>query len=58
MAVLHLHETCGAEEFFTGVRRDNHVSRHLCTKLGVVETPMACIAVVDPEFFGEDSVTK
>lgn len=58
LAVLYLHETCGAEEFFTGIRSDNHVSRHLCAKLGVVPTSLACMAVLDPVFFGKDGLTK
>jgi hypothetical protein len=57
-AALHMHEQFGADTFYTGVRTDNAVSRHLCTKLGMVESDYACLAILDPEFFGEGGFTK
>ncbi|WP_111431847.1 hypothetical protein [Rhodobacteraceae bacterium DSL-40] len=55
---LHMHETFGADTFYTGVRRDNAVSRHVCARLGVVESGLGCLAVLDPEAFGGAGFTK
>ena len=30
VAIRYMHENFGVEEFYTGVRSDNHVSRHIC----------------------------
>lgn len=57
-AALYMHEIFGAESFYTGVRRDNAVSRHVCAKLGVVESGYACLAMLDPDVFGEGGYTK
>lgn len=58
LAALHMHEHHGAASFYTGVRKDNLASRHVCQKLGVVESQYACLAILDPEFFGEGGYTK
>jgi hypothetical protein len=57
-AALHMHEQFGADTFYTGVRADNAGSRHICTKLGIVERDCACLAILDPDFFGEGGFTK
>ncbi|MBU3258443.1 hypothetical protein KPG71_00300 [Roseovarius sp. PS-C2] len=57
-AVLHMHEHYGAAEFYTGIRSDNAVSRHVCTKLGVVQSDYMILAVLDPDLFGEGGYTK
>ena len=57
-AVLHMHKHYGAAEFYTGVRSDNAVSRHVCTKLGVVQSDCMILAVLDPDLFGEGGYTK
>lgn len=58
LALLRMHETFGATTFYTGVRRDNAVSRHICEKLGVVESGYACMAFLDPAAFGDGGFTK
>lgn len=57
-AALHMHERFGAATFYTGVRRDNAVSRHVCRKLGVDESGHACLAVLDPDVFGTSGYTR
>ncbi len=58
LAVCRMHERFGVEEFYTGVRTDNHVSRHICEKLGVRDSEYACLAILDPKAFGEGGYTK
>ncbi len=58
LAVRHMYDNFGVEEFYTGVRSDNDVSRHICQKLGVRDSVYACLAVLDPDAFGEDGYTK
>lgn len=58
LAVRHMHENFGVEEFYTGVRSDNAVSRHVCQKLGVRDSEYACLAILDPSSFGEGGYTK
>ena len=58
LTALHMHETFGVEEFYTGVRSDNAVSRHVCQKLGVRDSEYACLAILDPSAFGEGGYTK
>ena len=58
LAVRHMHDEYGVEEFYTGVRTDNFVSRHVCEKLGVRDSAYACLAILDPEAFGESGFTK
>lgn len=57
-AALYMHEHFGAEEFYTGVRKENAASRHVCNKLGVVESDYCCLAILDPKHFGEGGFTK
>lgn len=57
-AALYMHEQFGVEEFYTGVRTDNAVSRHVCEKLGVTDSDYACLAVLDPAAFGDGGYTK
>lgn len=57
-AALHMYDKFGATSFYTGVRKDNIASRHVCQKLGVVESDYACLAILDPEFFGDGGYTK
>lgn len=58
LAATHMHENFGVEEFYTGVRSDNAVSRHVCQKLGVRDSKYACLAILDPSSFGEGGYTK
>ncbi|MEQ9261189.1 MAG: hypothetical protein RIG84_19040 [Roseovarius sp.] len=58
VATLHMHEAFGVEEFYTGVRSDNAVSRHVCEKLGVRDSAYACLAILDPDAFGGGGYTK
>ncbi len=58
LAARTMHEKFGVEEFYTGVRSDNHVSRHVCQKLGVHDSEYACLAILDPAAFGEGGYTK
>ena len=58
LAALHMNEIFKVEEFYTGVRSDNAVSRHVCQKLGVYDSEYACLAILDPSAFGEGGYTK
>lgn len=58
LAVRHMHDHHGVSEFYTGVRSDNAVSRHVCEKLGVYDSALACVAILDPQAFGEGGYTK
>ncbi|WP_145962789.1 hypothetical protein [Mangrovicoccus ximenensis] len=58
LAACKIHEAFGVEEFYTGVRSDNYVSRHICQKLGVCDSEYACLAILDPAAFGEGGYTK
>ena len=58
LAARHMHDRHGVTEFYTGVRSDNAVSRHVCEKLGVHDSTHACVAILDPEAFGEGGYTK
>lgn len=58
MAACSMHAQFGVEEFYTGVRSDNVVSRHVCQKLGVYDSDYACLAILDPAAFGEGGYTK
>ncbi|WP_135506606.1 hypothetical protein [Roseovarius aestuariivivens] len=57
-AALHMQEVFGATSVYTGVRHDNAASRHVCKKLGVTESDYACLAILDPGFFGAGGYTK
>lgn len=58
LAALRMNERFGAEIFYTGVRPENAVSRHICGKLGVSDSGLSCLAVIDPAQFGEGAFTK
>ncbi|MEL7011911.1 MAG: hypothetical protein AAFO72_01390 [Pseudomonadota bacterium] len=58
LAALHMNQTFGVEEFYTGVRSDNAVSRHVCQKLGVRDSEYTCLAILDPSSFGDGGYTK
>ncbi|MEO0371473.1 MAG: hypothetical protein AAF231_08470 [Pseudomonadota bacterium] len=58
LAALQMNEAFGVEEFYTGVRSNNSVSRHVCQKLGVRDSEYACLAIFDPTSFGEGGYTK
>lgn len=58
LAARHMHDRHGISEFYTGVRSDNAVSRHVCEKLGVHDSALACVAILDPQAFGEGGYTK
>lgn len=58
LAALHMNKTFGVEEFYTGVRSDNAVSRHVCQKLGVRDSDYACLAILDPSSFGDGGYTR
>ncbi|MEO0892195.1 MAG: hypothetical protein AAFY35_06335 [Pseudomonadota bacterium] len=58
LAALYMNQTFKVEEFYTGVRSDNAVSRHVCQKLGVHNSEYACLAILDPSAFGEGGYTK
>lgn len=58
LAARRMHEDFGVEEFYTGVRSDNAVSRHVCQMLGVYDSDYACLAVLDPDVFGASGYTK
>lgn len=58
LAVRYMFENFGVEEFYTGVRSDNHVSRHICQKLGFRDSEYGCLAILDPTSFGEGGYTK
>ena len=58
LAARHMHDRHGVSEFYTGVRSDNAVSRHVCEKLGVYDSALACVAILDPQAFGEGGYTK
>ncbi|MEE4212227.1 MAG: GNAT family protein [Parvularcula sp.] len=58
LAIRYMHENFGVKEFYTGVRSDNHVSRHVCQKLGVHDSEYACLAILDPASFDEGGYTK
>ena len=58
LAARHMHDRHGVIEFYTGVRSDNAASRHVCEKLGVHDSTYACVAILDPQAFGEGGYTK
>ncbi|MEO0944306.1 MAG: hypothetical protein AAFY06_05615 [Pseudomonadota bacterium] len=58
LAALHMKKIFDVEEFYTGVRSDNAVSRHVCQKLGVHDSEYACLAILDRSSFGEGGYTK
>ena len=58
LAVRRMHEVFAVKEFYTGVRSDNDVSRHVCQKLGVRDSEYACLAILDPTAFGDGGYTK
>ena len=58
LAARKMYETFGVEEFYTGVRSENVVSRHICQKLGVRDSEYACLGILDPAAFGEGGYTK
>lgn len=58
LAARKMYETYGVEEFYTGVRSENAVSRHVCQTLGVYDSDYACLAVLDPDAFGDSGYTK
>lgn len=58
LSARHMHDHHGVTEFYTGVRSDNAVSRHVCEKLGLHDSAYACVAILDPQAFGEGGYTK
>lgn len=58
LAALAMHERHGAQRFYTGVRADNDVSRHLCERLGLAYEGNIDLAILDPAAFAGSGYTK
>jgi GNAT superfamily N-acetyltransferase len=57
-ALVHSHEVLGATGFKTGIAPGNIPSARLCEGLGLADSGQDIIAVIDPEGYGEDRLTK
>ncbi len=57
-ALVHSHETLGATGFKTGITPGNIPSARLCEGLGLSDSGNDIIALIDPEVYGEDRLTK
>lgn len=58
MALVHSHEVLGATGFKTGIAPGNIPSARLCEGLGLSDSGSDIIALIDPEVYGEDRLTK
>ncbi len=57
-ALIHSHEVLGATGFKTGIAPGNTPSARLCEGLGLTDSGQDIIALIDPEIYGEDRLTK
>lgn len=58
LCMLAMNERYGVRRFYTGVRRENPLSRHICETLGLRESGLASVAALDRAAFGETALTR
>jgi len=56
--ILYMWERYGARGFMTGVRADNHPSKALCNKLGVIDSDWIFAQAINERVLGGSSITK
>ena len=57
-ALVHAHEVLGATGFKTGISPGNVASAKLCEGLGLKDSGKDIIAIIDPQVYSEDRLTK
>ena len=58
MALVHSHEVLGSTGFKTGIAAGNIASARLCEGLGLTDSGEDIIALIDPDVYKEDRLTK
>lgn len=56
--ILDMAERYGAKGFSSGVKPDNPSSQAMCSRLGVTQSDYVYVGAIDPNAFGEASVTR
>ena len=56
--ILDMSEQFGARGFSSGVKPDKPSSQAMCSRLGVTQSDYVYAGAIDPEAFGEASVTR
>ncbi len=57
-AMIHSHEKLGATGFKTGIAPGNVASARLCERLGLEDSGSDIVAIIDPNVYSEDRLTK
>ncbi len=57
-AIVSMWENYGARAFNTGIVANNSASMTMCKKLGVIPSGWTFIGCLDPDTFGDSSITK
>jgi len=51
VAAITMHRRYGAKRFYTGVRKTNDASRHICERLGLTYNGYVDLGILDPSLF-------